>query len=630
MSDVIALVGSPNSGKSTLFNLLTGSTQKTANYPGVTVEKCEGYFNVGNSKKFTLLDLPGTYSITAESSSVPIDERITRDVLFGKISGQKKPDYVLAIADITNLSTHLYLVLELIEHGFNVALVLTMSDLSKKEGISVNVEKLQDMLQIPVAMVSAKKKLGVDALRAMIADFFSDRQSKVREVNSTISLSNSYQVLNRYQKIDEILKACTERTLPKENWTYKIDKIILNRYLGPLIMSVLFAALFQLLFVLAKVPMGWIEAAIETAQQIAKTTLQGPSFDAPALLLLKDLLINGVLSGTGSVLAFLPQILILFFFILVLEESGLMARSAFIMDRIMGGVGLHGRAFIPLLSSFACAVPGIMATRTIDQKKDRLLTILIAPLMTCSARLPVYTMLIGAFVPDKQVFFFLNLPGLVLFGLYLSSVLIAFCVAWIFKKTLFKKDKNSFVIELPKYHLPSFTNIARGLLARTKIFLRRAGTIILFVSFIMWALFSFPKTQGLIQGADLPIEQTYAGKIGKTLEPIFEPIGFDWKITVAILSSFAAREVVLSTLGTIYAVEEGTSSSLGSKLKEDSHFSFASAISLLVFYVLACQCASTLAVVRRETNSLRWPVFLFTYMSILAYIAALIAYRLLS
>lgn len=611
-SVLLALVGNPNCGKTALFNRLTGGRQKVGNYPGVTVERKEGHLDLGSlgTRTITVLDLPGVYSLKAKTP----DEAITRDAILGKIEGEKKPDYLIAVADATNLERTLGLVLELIDLNLPVILALNMMDLAHNRGLEISIQKLSEELGIPVVSTVAVKRNGAETLIQMI-----HAQIQGGKFEAAVEKKNLVSPSDRFKKVDEILSRVISKSITPTLWTDKIDRVVLHPVWGALILLMVLGFVFQAMFVWASVPQDLIEGALSSLGNWVGSQLGEGD--------LKNLLVDGVIAGVGSVVVFLPQILILFTFILVLEDTGYMARAAFLMDRLMGSVGLHGRAFIPMLSSFACAIPGVMATRTIENPRDRLITILVAPLMTCSARLPVYTLIIGTFVPEQTVGGLFSLQGVVMLSLYLSGIFAALFLAWGLKRFAFKGQTPPLLLELPTYKRPSLRSLGLGLFDRAKIFLKRAGTVILSLSILIWFLASYPKAPEGALGT--PIEHSYAGKIGKTLEPIFKPIGFDWRIAVALIPGFAAREVMVSALGTVYAVEasdEDAGNTLGPVLKKD--WSLATALSLLVWYIFAMQCLSTIAVVKRETNGWKWPMFQLGLFTAMAYLGSYVTFNL--
>lgn len=613
-----ALAGNPNCGKTALFNAITGGRQRVGNYPGVTVEKKEGTISRANGDTIRILDLPGTYSLDAKTP----DEEITRDVLLGKLDGEDQPEVILAVADATSLERGLGLILELKTLDRPIILALNMMDLAKERGAEIDLVILSRELGIPVIPTVAIKNEGIDELldRAVLTA----KESSARDAESSVvkrvwKTSTPNDVRERFSEVDTILKKAIRRSARPLVWSDKLDRVVMHPLWGSVILLTVLALVFQAIFTWAAFPQEWIETGISfIGERVGSLFAEGA---------LRSLLVDGIITGVGSILVFLPQILLLFFFLLLLEDSGYMARAAFLMDRVMGKVGLHGRAFIPLLSSFACAIPGIMATRTIENRRDRLTTILVAPLMACSARLPVYSLLIAAFIPNKEIFGPLRLQGLVMLSLYLGGVLATLGMAWVFKRTLLKGVKPPLLLELPTYKIPSWRNVFYGLRERCWIFIRRAGTVILSITIILWFLASFPKAP--VGATEPAINYSYAGKIGHLIEPVIRPLGFDWRIGVAFVPGFAAREVMVSALATVYAIErkneEETSSALSDVLK--SQWSVATAISLMVWYILACQCLSTLAVTRRETNSWRWPLFMLGYMTALAYVGSFITYH---
>ena len=616
---VIALAGNPNCGKTALFNALTGGRQKVGNYAGVTVERKEGGLVTPSGLKLSLLDLPGTYSLDAKTP----DEAITRDVLLGRVQGEGRPGALVAVADATSLERSLGLVLELKRLGTPVVLALNMMDLARGRGLDLDIDLLSRELGVRVVPTVAVSGEGLDELLNEVERLLGMEPGSAHSAQNDLGaevLAEGFAVRRRFEEVDRILKASIRKSIAPTLWTDRIDAVVLHPVWGALTLAILLGVMFQAIFSWASVPADWIEAALSSVGSWLGAQLpEGP---------LQSLLVDGVVAGVGSVLVFLPQILLLFFFILLLEDSGYMARAAFLMDRIMGRVGLHGRAFIPLLSGYACAIPAVMATRTIDRPRDRLVTILIAPLMTCSARLPVYALLISAFIPRKSLLGgLLNLQGLVMFALYASGIGIALIVAWLLNRTAFKGDKSPLLLELPTYKWPSLKNLAIGLLDRSRIFVRRAGTVILSLSILLWFVSSYPKAP---EGAAEPaIHYSYAGKLGRAIEPVLEPLGFDWRVGVALVPSFAAREVMVSALATVYAVEGGEEEAQSRALEGvlATSWSLATALALLVWYVLAPQCISTLAVVRRETNSWKWSLVVLFYLTALAYLGAWATYR---
>ncbi|MBR0833588.1 ferrous iron transporter B [Bradyrhizobium manausense] len=608
----LALVGTPNSGKTSLFNALTGSRQKVANYPGVTVERKEGFFVTPRGRQVSIVDLPGTYSLRGRSP----DEEITRDFVLGKASGEALPDLVLCVADSTNLRLTIRLLLELKRTGRPMILVLNMFDIASRRGISVDVARLAKELGVPVVTSIAVRKGGTADLLAL-TDEISAKLSAEPAENSWRALSVA-ELRATQREADRIIADCVSLPARPDTLTSRIDSVVLHPVGGLVVLALILFVMFQAVFAWAQPLMELLNSGFDALGDFVHATL-------PAGLL-QSFLQNGVISGVGSVIVFLPQIIIIFLFILLLEDFGYMARAAFLMDRIMGGAGLHGRAFIPLLSSFACAIPGIMATRVIDNKRDRLTTILIAPLMTCSARIPVYTLIISAFIPAKDVWGFINLQGLVMFGLYAAGITSALVVSFLIKFFMLRDYAPApFMLELPDYKVPRLKSIAIGIYTRAKMFLQRAGTTIFSMMVLIWFLASFPQPPA---GATEPaIDFSLAAIIGKALEPLLAPVGFNWQIAVALIPGMAAREVAVAALGTVYAIEGGKEAAeqIGQVLA--TKWSLATALSMLAWYIFAPQCASTLAVIRRETGSWTWMAVTFTYMLVLAYAASLLTYN---
>jgi len=608
----LALVGTPNSGKTSLFNALTGSRQKVANYPGVTVERKEGSFVTPKGRQVSVVDLPGTYSLRGRSP----DEEITRDIVLGRTSGEHVPDLVLCVADSTNLRLTIRLLLELKSTGRPLALVLNMYDIATRRGVNVDVPRLSEALGVPVVTSIAVRKGGTADLLRLTDDILAQAPTKPRE-NLWEPLTVS-QLRATQREADRIIAATVSLPTRPDTWTARIDAVVLHPVAGLAILLLILFVMFQAVFAWAQPLMQLLSSAFDAAGQFVHDTLPGG--------LLQSFLQNGVISGVGSVVVFLPQIIIIFLFILLLEDFGYMARAAFLMDRIMGGAGLHGRAFIPLLSSFACAIPGIMATRVIDNRRDRLTTILIAPLMTCSARIPVYTLIISAFIPARDVFGWINLQGLVMFGLYGAGIASALGVSFLIKFFMWRDYQPApFMLELPDYKMPRARSVAIGVYNRAKMFLQRAGTTIFPMMVLIWFLASFPQPPA---GADGPaINYSLAAMIGKVIAPLLAPVGFNWQIAVALIPGMAAREVAVAALGTVYAIEGGkeAAAQIGQVLA--SKWSLATALSLLAWYIFAPQCASTLAVIRRETGSWKWMAATFAYMLALAYAASLATYN---
>jgi ferrous iron transport protein B len=611
----LALVGNPNCGKTALFNRLTGARQKVANYAGVTVERKEGQFTSGAGRSFQIVDLPGAYSLNA----VTPDEAITRDVLFGTRSDEVPPDVIVLVADATNLRLNLRLVLEVLRLKRPTVLALNMMDVAKKRGLVINVEKLQSELGIPVIETVAVKSGGGAALISQL-DALAERGKAGSNAGNVAQFNtdNAATLEATQREVRRILDTVIAEQGEAHTAGAKLDAVVLHPVFGYVILAVLLFLIFQAVFSWSALPMEWIKNGVDALGQAVQAAMPEG--------VLRSLLVDGVLSGVGSVLVFLPQILILFLFILSLEDSGYLPRAAFLLDRLMGSVGLSGRAFIPLLSSFACAIPGIMATRTIQNPRDRLATIMIAPLMTCSARLPVYALIIGAFIPDRSIGIF-NLQGMVLFGLYLAGIVSAMGVAYVFKRTIGKNRYQPLMLELPNYHWPNLRNLAIGLWERAKIFVTRVGTIILALMVLLWFLSSFPAPP---PGATGPaIQYSLAGHLGQWLQVVFAPIGFNWQIAIALIPGLAAREVAVGALGTVYALS-ATGDQLATTLTPmiAATWTLPTALSLLAWYVFAPQCISTLSIVRRETNSWKPVMAMAGYMFALAYLGSFATYQI--
>lgn len=606
----VALVGNPNSGKTALFNALTGSRQKVANYAGVTVERKEGVLTAPSGRPMRVLDLPGTYSLRARSP----DEAVTRDAVLGRLAGEAAPEALICVADATNLRLVLRLVLELKQVGRPFVLALNMFDIAQRQGLRIDLERLSKELGAPIVTTVATRKRGLPELLEQVEGLVAARKP---EAESVWREPSAAEIRAAHAEAQRIFKACVKPPERPDTVTGKIDGVLLHPVAGLVILLTLLFVMFQAVFTWATPAMDGIDAGFAALVEFTNAHLPRG--------LLTSFIADGLIAGVGSVLVFLPQILILFFFILMLEDSGYMARAAFLMDRIMGGAGLHGRAFIPLLSSFACAIPGIMSTRVIDNREDRLTTILVAPLMTCSARIPVYTLIIGAFIPQHTVAGFLSLQGLVMFGLYASGIVSALLVSFIIRRVFWRGAVEPFMMELPTYRWPEPRNVAMNLLTRARIFMARAGRIILPLMVLVWVLSTFPYPP---EGATGPaIDYSIAGRLGQFLAPLMAPIGFNWQMTVALIPGMAAREVAVAVLGTVYAVsgEDGETGALSTLLK--NQWSLASALSFLAWYVFAPQCLPTLGVVKRETNSWVWPTVMFIYMVSLAYLAAFVTYH---
>lgn len=604
----IALVGNPNCGKTALFNLMTGARQKVANYAGVTVERKLGTARLASGRSLTVIDLPGTYSL---SPATP-DEQVTLEVVEGRRAGEGVPDAIVAVVDATNLRMNLRLVLELARLQRPMMVALNMADVARAQGLAIDVARLAAELGCPVVETVAVRSDGHAGLLAQLdAHLAGGGSLPVPAARSTGDAAALQQEVRR------LLALVAPRAAEVQRFQHRLDDLAMHPVWGLVLLAALLFLIFQAVFSWASAPMDAIKESMAWlgAQVIAQLD-EGP---------LRSLLVDGVIAGTGSVLVFLPQILILFCFILLLEDSGYLPRAAFLLDNAMGRVGLSGRAFIPLLSSFACAVPGIMATRTIANWRDRLATIMIAPLMTCSARLPVYALLIGAFVPERSVGPF-NLRGLTLFALYLAGVLSACAVAWLFKRVWMKSSYQPLMLELPPYRLPGLRNLGLGLWERTTIFLRRVGTIIFSLMVLLWFLSTYPAPPDGATGA--AIQYSFAGLLGRSLEPLFAPLGFNWQISIALVPGLAAREVAVGALGTVYSLSaagDAVADSLAPVIAQG--WSLPTAYALLAWYVFAPQCISTLAVVKRETNSWRYPLAMTAYLFVLAYLAAFVTYR---
>jgi ferrous iron transport protein B len=602
-----ALVGNPNSGKSALFNALTGARQKIANYPGVTVERKMGRMVLPSGEPVELYDLPGSYALDAASP----DEEVTRRVILGEFAGEAQPEVLVIVLDAANLEQHLVFAQELIELGRPVVVALNMVDLAERDGLVVDPEALSQSLGVPVIPTVAVRKRGLDALREAMAA----AETKV----GTDQRSHPHQHLTLPER-RLAARHMAEGAILSESGVHRLhahlDKVLLHPWLGPPILFALLFVIFQAVFAWATPFADALDGGVSALIGLANANLPPGIF--------RDFLTQGVLSGVGSVIVFLPQIVILFAFILVMEQSGYMARAAFIMDRLMAYVGLSGRSFIPLLSSFACAIPGIMATRAIADPKDRLTTILIAPLMTCSARLPVYAVIIGAFIPAQSLGWGIGLQGLVLFALYVAGIVGAMAAALVLRSTVTKGSASGFIMELPKYQWPPLRDLAIGLWQRAWVFLRRAGTIIFTVTVVLWLLLSFPKAGP----GESQSEASIAGHIASGLEVVVRPIGFNHEIALALIPAMAAREVAVSALATTYAIDaeddEAAAEGLVPKLR--AGWTLPTALAFLAWFVFAPQCLSTIAVARRETNGWKWPLFMLAYLFALAYIFAGITY----
>ena len=595
----VALVGPPNSGKSTLFNRLTGLRQKVANYPGVTVEQHFGKLSGIGRSDLILIDLPGIYSLDSYSE----DARVAVDVLHGAMPGTPAPDAVLLVLDSLHLRRQLMLAAPILSLGLPTLVLLNMSDLMETRGGEADTLALAKELGVPVAKISATRGTGLDAI-----SHFLDSKSDAPQAHHATRLE--LPVVGNARSYRQWATGISTRTKYKaplsSEWTTKLDKVLLHQVWGPLLFLVVVIAVFQVVFAIGQPLSDGFGDILNTAGQKIGTYL--------GLGWVESLLIDGIWKGVASVLVFLPQILLLFLFIGVLEDSGYLARAALIADRVMRSIGLNGKAFIPLLSAYACAVPAIMATRTIENKRDRFATILVAPFMTCSARLPIYILMIAAFIPNRRILGdFFGMRAAVMLSLYLLGFLAAFGTAWLLKSSILKTASAPFILELPQYRLPTARSLGLRVMDRGKVFLKQAGTIILCVTVVLWILSHVPFH------SDLP--QSVIGHVGRWIEPVIRPLGFNWKIGIGLLSSIVAREVIVGTLGTLYGADPATQSlGLQAALRHD--LTLGGAMALVVFFAFAMQCTSTLAIVRRETNSWKWPAMQFTYMSALAYAAA--------
>ena len=666
---IIALAGNPNAGKTTLFNALTGLRQKVANYPGVTVERKEGVWRLNGSENAArLIDLPGLYSLDALS----LDEQIAQEVLTGKMDGLPKPDVVVAVVDATNLERNLYLVTQLLEFQIPVIIALTMIDTAEKQSLEIDTKKLSKLLNIPVVPVKAVQKQGIDELAKEAitlaetqklsklpwlsdSDFYDSTNPEEIHLSLSDDAVANRKIFARYNFISEVYQEAVKPKHTRERTiSDKIDGILTHKFFGLVILIAVLLLVFQTIFSWANLPMDLLEKGFGGLGDF--TRAQMPEG------ILTDLIVDGIIAGVGGVLIFLPQILLLFLFISILEDTGYMARAAFLLDKLMSRVGLHGKAFLPLMSSFACAIPGIMATRTIENPKDRLATIMIAPFMSCSARLPVYTLMIAAFFTGQTIFGFLSLGAVLMLAMYALGIFVAIIAAFILKRTILKSPPPPFVMELPPYRLPNLRTVFQNMLTRGGLFVKRAGTVILAISIILWALAYFPRSavevpsskfqvpssetvqvnnedqnpNAEVRSESEQLKNSFAGKLGHLIEPVIQPLGFDWKIGVALIASFAAREVLVSTLSIIYntgkdATEEDESLIGAIRNAKDEQgnkvWTPLTALTLMVFFVLAMQCMSTVAIVRRETNSWAWTIFMVTYMTGLAYFAAFLTYQ---
>ncbi|WP_426050202.1 ferrous iron transporter B [Brevundimonas sp. SL161] len=612
----VALVGNPNSGKTALFNALTGAHQKVANYAGVTVERKEGRVLAASGRSMSVLDLPGTYSLRARSP----DEEVTRDAVLGRLVGEAVPDVIVAVADATNLRLVLRLILELKAVGRPMVLALNMYDIAQRQGLRIDLERLRVELGVPIVTTVATRRRGIEDLVAEIETAAGPGWTSEGE---TWTAPDAEAIREAHRRAEQIMRSAVRPPERPDTLTGRIDGVLLHPVIGLVVLMALLFVMFQAVFAWATPAMDAIEAGFGLiGAGVSAVVPHG----GPVWPLVQSLIVDGVIAGVGGVLVFLPQIVILFAFIILLEDFGYMARAAFLMDRIMGGAGLHGRAFIPLLSSFACAIPGVMAARVIDAKRDRLTTIMVAPLMTCSARIPVYTLIIGAFIPQQTVWGFANLQGLVMFGLYAAGIVSALLVSFVIRKVFWRGAVEPFMMELPAYKTPDAKSVLLNLWIRARIFMERAARIILPLMILVWAASTFPYPP---EGATQPaIDYSFAGMIGHALEPIFAPIGFNWQMVVALVPGMAAREVAVAALGTVYAIAdvESAGSLLGATLA--AQWSLATGLSFLAWYVFAPQCVATLGVVKRELNSWKWMWVMVVYMFALAYLASFATYRI--
>ncbi len=603
---VVAIIGPPNSGKSTLFNRLTGLRQKVANYPGVTVEQRVGSATLASGREITLVDLPGVYSLSPRSE----DEQVAHDILTGTMPDFPRPDAVLLILDSTNLGRHLMLAAPVLALGLPTIVILNMADDLKARGGEIDVQALSRQLGAPVVLASAARGEGIEGVWQFLAERCAPPAPVDASALETIPKCRAWAA--------RLGKDSAYQAPAPPLWTRRLDAVFLHPVWGPLIFVAVVVTVFQAIFSWARPLMDGVQTFITWTGNMVGAALPASP--------LRSLLIEGVWSGVGSVLVFLPQILVLFLFIGILEDSGYLARAALIADRTMARVGLQGKSFIPLLSAYACAVPAILATRTIENKRDRIATILVAPLMTCSARLPVYALIIAAFLPERPVLGpLLGTRATAMLGLYVLGFLAAFLTARVLKSSILKSERGSFVMEMPPYRRPTLRSLGLRLLDRSKIFLRRAGTVILVVAIVLWIFAHLPLVHGKIPA----VEHSIAGNVGHTIEPLIRPLGFNWRIGVGLLTSLAAREVIVGTLGTLYGMEpDARSQGLQKALRHD--LNPAGAVALLVFFAFAMQCMSTIAVVRRETGGWKWPAIQFTYMTVLAYGGAFVANRIVS
>ena len=619
---VVALLGLPNSGKSTLFNTLTQSRQRVANFPGITVERKVGT-TIYNNEVLSIVDLPGVYTLDVST----LDEKITRDYVFNKVEDDKADTFVLVV-DATNLKKSIYLAMQLNEIGQHYVVALNMMDIAKKRGQEIDLNLLSQHLDgASVIPVIATEGVGVDQLLQAI-------QEEQNKEKTEINLPKDFQkqikdpnyIKDKFQKVEDIIKDVTIKEIELDTLTEKVDQYVLHPFLGPLILILTLLFIFQLLFAWSDPFMGLIEGGFGyLAELVQMITPEG---------LVQSLIVDGIIGGVGGIMVFLPHIVFLFIIIYFLEDLGYLGRAAFMLDFFMRKLGLPGKAVVPLLSSHACAIPGIMSARIIESHSQRLLTMMISPLATCSARLPVYTLLIGVIVPaNVKLFGFLGLPGLVLFGLYMFGIVSAFLVAFFSRKAFMPKSPSYLLMELPPYRVPKITNVFRGAFQKGWIFVKKAGSVIFILSIIIWGLVTFP---GAPENADKPaIEYSYAAKVGKTFQPVFAPLGFDWKITTALIPSFAAREVLVSAMGTVYSVEGSEDAEDESFIQNISNvmsgqYSLATLMALLIWFVFSPQCIATFGVLKKETGGYKMPLVFGAYTLILAYVSSFITFIIFS
>ncbi len=619
VSPLVALAGSPNCGKTSLFNALTGTYQKVGNYPGVTVEKKSGEVRKEGRLLFEVIDLPGSYSL----DSFSMDERITSGVLLGRSKDVRTPDALIVVVDSTNLERSLYLAMELLRLNYPLVVALNLYDVALNRGLSLDLEALSAELGVPVVSTVAVDAKGISDLTAEVEVLLEKKSSVVLDPEVIREFSDLCRIEEKFSRISEILSSVTLSSMRPDSLTESVDRILLNPFFGVGILLFVLLIIFQAVFSWAEPLMGGIESLVGWLSAL------GTNFLPEGYI--RGFVVDGILAGVGNVIIFLPQILILFFFILLLEDVGYLGRAAFLMDGLLRKFGLPGKAVLPLLSSHACAIPGIMATRTLENEKDRIITMLVAPLTTCSARIPVYTLLIAAFIPNDKILGPFLLPALVMLGLYLSGMFFALIMAMIFRKTAMRGYPSLLLMELPPYRLPRFKNLMVGLWYRAKVFLQRAGSVILVSSMILWVLVSFPKPPA--DFSQPAVEYSFAARIGRTIEPVFAPLGFDWRISTALIPSMGAREIVVAALGTVLAVEESGDEAefernLSSRIA--STFGIATGLSLMVWFIFSPQCISTFAIMRRETGGWKWPVIMGAYTFGLAYLGSFLTYRISS